>query len=55
MKKKWVPEELMVKTINLSIDHVTPLDKGGLKFDTENLVPSCSECNTKKSNNIINI
>ena len=34
----------------LTIDHVTPLDKGGLKTDTKNMVVCCSKCNNEKGN-----
>lgn len=32
----------------LTVDHVVPLDKGGLKLDTSNMVVCCSKCNNKK-------
>lgn len=35
------------KECYLTMDHVIPLSKGG-KHVIENIVPACSECNTKK-------
>lgn len=37
----------VVRGINLHIDHVQPLSKGG-KHNLENLVPACKTCNLKK-------
>lgn len=33
-----------------TIDHITPLSKGGEVYDESNLVPACYPCNVKKGN-----
>ena len=35
------------KLCNLTVDHITPLNKGG-EHSIENVVPACMECNCKK-------
>lgn len=40
------------KTINLEIDHIYPVSKGGKDLPT-NLVTACVKCNRRKSNKII--
>ena len=36
-----------VGTVNLTMDHVVPLSRGG-KSKKGNIVPACKECNNKK-------
>ena len=40
-------------TDSMTVDHVFPVDKGGLD-DEYNLLPECEECNRKKSNYVYN-
>ncbi len=45
---KNIPKDLIA-----TVDHVIPLSKGGEKFNESNLVICCPECNTSKSNKLL--
>lgn len=33
-------------TVATHVDHITPLSKGGKKYDRDNVRPACEPCNT---------
>lgn len=41
-------EKGITKVCNV-VDHITPIDKGGDKWNTNNLQPLCHRCHNKKS------
>jgi len=55
IKEQWKEEGrtcVWCKSENITIDHITPLTKGGLLMDIKNLQPLCSICNTSKGNKL---
>lgn len=37
----------------LRVDHIVPVDAGGALTDPENLITACNDCNSGKSNQVI--
>lgn len=39
----------------LQLDHITPLDKGGLPLDPSNLITACARCNNGHGSNVVEL
>ena len=50
--RKYREGKITRKNMKLTVDHIIPLSKGG-KWELDNLVSCCRDCNIKKGNTIL--